>query len=215
MFLFYKEMWRRKDLYRIFMNKQCEQHTIRGQVLDVGSGIAMASYHRFLRKEMDIVVECLDLGFENSNAKKINLEADFLPQANESMDTVLLFNVLEHLYNYQFVLSEAKRVLKPGGKLIGATPFLVAYHPDPHDFWRYTKDALEKIFKKAGFNDIQIISFGYGPMCASFSQMEVILPRIFKIILLPIFLLCDWIIIKLKPKMNKDKFPLGLFFVVK
>jgi len=73
---------------------------------------------------------------------------------------------------------------------------------------------LKKVFITAGFANIQIKSFGYGPMSAGFSQMEAVLPRLLKIILLPIVLLCDKIIITLRPQMNSDKFTLGLFFVV-
>jgi SAM-dependent methyltransferase len=213
-FIYFKELWHGKDLYRIFMNKECENQIITGKVLDIGSGVVLASYHRFLKKEKDVVVECLDLGFENSGGKKIDLEKDFLPHQTESVDAVLLFNILEHLYNYSLVLSEIKRVLKPGGMFIGAVPFLVAYHPDPHDYWRFTIESLEKVFATAGFASIQIKSFGCGPISASFSQMEMILPRLLKIILLPGIFFCDWVITALRPRMNHNKFSLGLFFVV-
>ena len=137
-----------------------------------------------------------------------------MPRQTESVDTILLFNVLEHLYNYSLVLSEIKRILKPGGALIGVVPFLVAYHPDPRDYWRFTRESLERIFAAVGFSDIQIKSFGYGPLSAGFSQMEIVLPRLLKIILLPCVFFGDWLITKFRPKMNKDKFSLGLFFTL-
>lgn len=208
------ELWHGKDLYRIFMNQECERQTIKGKVLDVGSGIKLASYHRFLKKEECATIENLDLGFESNSGKKIDLEKDFLPRQTESVDTILLFNVLEHLYNYSLVLSEIKRILKPGGALIGVVPFLVAYHPDPRDYWRFTRESLERIFAAVGFSDIQIKSFGYGPLSAGFSQMEIVLPRLLKIILLPCVFFGDWLITKFRPKMNKDKFSLGLFFTL-
>ena len=40
----------------------------------------------------------------------------------------------------------------------------------------------------AGFSNIQIKSFGCGPLCAGFSQMEIIMPRVLKVLLLPIVL---------------------------
>lgn len=210
---YFKELWCGKDLYRIFMNEECRSLTIAGNTLDIGSGTKLASYHRFLKKESGATVDCLDLSFETSDGQKIDLEKDALLYQTASADTALLFNILEHLYNYPLVLSEIKRVLKPGGVLIGAVPFLVAYHPDPHDYWRFTRESLEKIFLIAGFSDIQIKPFGYGPASASFSQMEMVLPRLLKIILLPIVLFCDWVIIQFRPKMSNNKFPLGLFFV--
>lgn len=210
-------MWRGKDLYRIFMNKECVRHSMEGTVLDVGSGKTKASYHRFLLQAPGTQVEYLDLGFESGagEGKHINLEKDALPQGEAGVSTVLLFNVLEHIYDYNHLLLEIKRVLKPGGQLVGAVPFLVAYHPDPHDYWRFTKESLEKIFIAAGFSSIEIKSFGNGPGVAAFSQMESVLPRFLKFLLIPKTLLFDWLILKFRPKMNKDKFPLGLFFTAK
>lgn len=212
---YYKEMWRGKDLYRIFMNEECRSHCVKGKTLDIGSGLGLASYHRFFGRDPGAQVESLDLSFENGTHCQTDLEKDFLPHASASVDTALLFNVLEHLYNFSLILSEIKRVLRPDGVLIGAVPFLVAYHPDPHDYWRFTRESLEKILMAASFSNIQIKTFGYGPVSASFSQIEIVLPRWLKAILWPGVSFLDWVIIKLRPKMNQDKFTLGLFFITK
>ncbi len=45
-----------------------------------------------------------------------------LPFANEEFDRILTFYALEHVYPIGPCLDEMKRVLKPGGKLIGAIP---------------------------------------------------------------------------------------------
>lgn len=208
------EMWRGKDLYRIFMNDECAHEAVKGKVLDVGSGKNLASYHRFLKRGQDTEIECLDLGFEKNSesGKPIDLETDVLPRASGSVDAVLLFNVLEHLYNHRLVLTEIKRVLKTNGQLIGVVPFLVSYHPDPHDYWRYTKETLQKIFTEIGFTNVQIRSFGFGPASAAFSQLEMVLPRVLKIIFIPGVFCIDWVITRFRPKMGKDKFSLGLFF---
>lgn len=212
---YFKELWRGKDLYRIFMNQECAQHIIGGKVLDIGSGLKLASYHRFLQRAPNTIIEFLDLEFEDGGKQHIDLEKDFLSSASESVDTVLFFNVLEHLYNYSFILSEIRRVLKVNGQLIGVVPFLVGYHPDPHDYWRYTKETLQKIFTEADFSNIEIKPFGYGPSVAALSQMEPVLPRPLKILGVLGSLFFDWFVLKFRPKMNKDKFSLGLFFVVK
>lgn len=213
-FLYIREFLRGKDLYRTLMNNECVQHTINGNILDIGSGRELASYHRFLKYGSDSVVESLDLMFARDTGKQINLEKDFLSFADASVDTVLLFNVLEHVYNFSHLLGEVKRVLKPGGKVIGAVPFLVAYHPDPHDYWRFTTEALEKIFESAGFINVRIKAMGCGPYGAAFSQIEPTLPRLFKIFCLPVVKFFDFVIIKLRPKMNKDKFCLGFYFTL-
>ncbi len=192
------------------------QFCLKGQVLDVGSSAALASYHRYFKKETPLSIECLDLSFSESgqDKKHINLESDVLPYANASIDSALLFNVMEHLHHYAFVLGEVKRVLKPGGQLIGAVPFLVNYHPDPHDYWRFINEALEQIFKETGFQNITVLPFGMGPFGAAFSLAEPALPRPIKILLFPLVATLDFLVKRLNPKFGKGKFPLGYFFVV-
>ncbi|TAN32159.1 class I SAM-dependent methyltransferase [Patescibacteria group bacterium] len=44
--------------------------------------------------------------------------ARHLPLADSSLDVVCLFDVLHHTKNQEQILSEARRVLRPGGKLL-------------------------------------------------------------------------------------------------
>ncbi|MBI5045446.1 MAG: class I SAM-dependent methyltransferase [Candidatus Niyogibacteria bacterium] len=211
--IFIKELWRGKDLYRILMNLACRNVSLHGKVLDIGSGLNKASYHRFLKKSENVEIIALDLGFDKvGGGSHINLEQDALSYADHSVDMVLAFNILEHLYNYSFLLSEIKRVLKPEGRVVGAVPFLVGYHPDPRDYWRYTSESLRKILEDRGFKNIEISILGRGPFSAGYSQAEFVFPRFLKIFILPCVLLLDKMILDLKPKMNREKFALGLFF---
>ena len=210
---FAREVWRGKDLYRIVMNEACAAHELRGRVLDVGSGTKAASYHRFFRRAAGAEVRALDSAFRGEDGGiALNLETDALPYEAGSVDTVLAFNILEHLYRYDVLLGEVKRVLKSGGRLIGATPFLVGYHADPHDYWRYTSEALRRMFSSHGFTDIEVGVLGYGPFSAAFAQAEILFPRVFKLLLLPFAVACDSLILRFKPRMNRERFALGLFF---
>lgn len=212
----FRELWRGKDMYRILMNEECTRHEIHGKVIDVGSGLTRASYHRFLRQKRGTSIAPLDLGFSQAvGGQAIDLETDPLPYARESVDTVLLFNVLEHIYNYQHVVKDVQRVLKSGGTVLGAVPFLVCYHADPHDYWRYTHETLQRIFAQAGFTSAQVVPFGRGPCTAGFSQKEIAYHRILKMLVVPSVLFFDWVIVRLRPSMDKKKFPLGYFFVLK
>ncbi len=211
-----KEILRGKDSYRILMNKVCSNYSLKGEVFDVGSGVNLASYHRFFKKKEGVKIKALDLGFDKSEeGTNIDLENDQLPVQNNSLDTVLLFNVLEHIYDFRHVLKETKRVLKPGGEVIGSVPFLVGYHPDPHDYWRFTKESLERISKEADFSSAKIITIGKGPFSAALFRLEPILPRVIIILKLPVVRALDWIIYKIKPGIEKDRFALGLFFILK
>lgn len=214
MIKYIKEIWRGKDLYRILMNEECRKYELKGNVLDLGSGQSQASYHRFFKKSDDLKIKNLDLSFEKQTGKFINLEKDKLPFNNNEIDMELVFNLLEHIYNYKFLILEMRRVLKNGGKIFGAVPFLIGYHPDTHDYWRYTHEALKRIFSEAGFNKITVKTIGRGPFSVCFSQKEILMPRVCKIICLPIILALDWMFLKLKPRINKEKFVLGYFFVL-
>ena len=72
-------------------------------------------------------------------------------------DCVLSSQVLEHVTDPQRYLTEARRLLKPGGSLIVSTHGIWPYHPDPTDFWRWTADGLQAEIRTAGFEiaDIQ------------------------------------------------------------
>lgn len=215
MLLYLKELWRGKDIYRILMNEECARHEIEGETLDVGSGLSLASYHRFLRKKHGARVIPLDLGFADASGARIDLETDLLPREGGSVDTVLLFNVLEHVYEYRHVVREARRVLREGGALVGAVPFLVGYHPDPRDFWRFTHEALQRIFAEAGFLSAMVLPFGRGPFTAAWSQKEGVYPRALKLFIAPMALFLDWCVARLRPGMDKRKYALGYFFVAR
>ncbi len=57
-----------------------------------------------------------------------------LPFADETFDVVSAFDVLEHLVDPQRALPEIRRVLRPGGALVGATPDPVFFdgHEETH-----------------------------------------------------------------------------------
>ena len=206
MFTLIREMLVGKDLYRTLMNVECRRSVLQGEILDLGSGVGRASYHRFFENK-DARVTLID-GQHDS----IDFEKDSLPYEKESFDGVLAFNLLEHVYNYNFLLSEIRRVLTNDGHVIGAVPFLIGYHADPKDFFRYTSEALKQIFLERGFNHIDITIIGRGPFSAGYSQIEFMIPRVLKIIILPCVLFLDNVVSLLKSDFNKEKFALGLFF---
>lgn len=79
-----------------------------------------------------------------------------LPMKSNQYDSVISFSVLEHLYNPQSFLTEAFRVLKPGGNLVMQVPFMWWVHEAPHDYFRFTSYGLHYLLEKAGFKHITI-----------------------------------------------------------
>jgi SAM-dependent methyltransferase len=68
-----------------------------------------------------------------------------------SVDIVLSSQVLEHVPSPDAYLAEAHRLLKPTGTLILSTHGYWMYHPDPTDFWRWTREGLVRQIEAAGF----------------------------------------------------------------
>jgi hypothetical protein len=61
-------------------------------------------------------------------------DARALPYQDGSVDTIFCEAVLEHLHNPAQAVGEMYRVLRLGGKVFAATPFLQAYHGYPHHY---------------------------------------------------------------------------------
>lgn len=64
------------------------------------------------------------------------------PDARYAM--VASFQVLEHVWDLATYLSEARRVLKPGGWLLLSTHGTWFYHPHPGDYRRWTGEGLRR-----------------------------------------------------------------------
>lgn len=74
-------------------------------------------------------------------------DAHKLPFEDEKFDNILCTEVLEHLHSPHIAISEMKRVLKRGGKLILTTRFIFPLHDIPQDYYRYTKYGLKYLFR--------------------------------------------------------------------
>ncbi len=63
-----------------------------------------------------------------------------------TFDNVLCLETLEHDDCFWLTVSEMKRVLKRGGRLVITVPGIgFPKHDYPNDFWRFTADALESM----------------------------------------------------------------------
>lgn len=79
-------------------------------------------------------------------------DASELPFENESIDTVVLFQTLEHIARPEKAISEIFRVLRPGGILLLTVPFLYPLHDEPYDFTRFTNHGLVRVLEDTGFS---------------------------------------------------------------
>lgn len=98
-------------------------------ILDAGSGITFFPY--FIKNHFpNVNATCVDIDpiLEKLFAKingNMNVQIDYrlagmhqMPLQNESIDIIYCISVLEHTKNYEDIVNEFHRVLKPGGRLI-------------------------------------------------------------------------------------------------
>jgi SAM-dependent methyltransferase len=122
-----------------------------GTVVDIGGGrespLAERARHDVTRIRVDISAEF---------APDVQADGGRLPFADDSVDCVVMSEVLEHVPRPAEVIGEALRILKPGGALAGSVPFLaLAYHADPHDYYRYTHQGIAYLLQDFGQVDVR------------------------------------------------------------
>lgn len=120
-------------------------------VLDVGTGRG----HYISEFGLDKEVLTLDYSPYEDVLVVANIEKG-LPLFENSFDVVMLSHTLEHIFRTEDLLHDCYRVLRSGGFLVGAVPFLTKVHQAPYDFYRFTSFALTRFFEEAGFTEIQV-----------------------------------------------------------
>jgi len=80
---------------------------------------------------------------------------EVLPFKDNSFDVVISIAVLELVKDPFVCAAELLRVLKPGGYLYCAVPFLQPYHAHPNHFYNMTHQGLRNLFK-APLSDIRV-----------------------------------------------------------
>ena len=133
---------------------------IKGAVLDCGCG--KVPYYEMYRDNASSV-SCIDWEKSPHDTNHIDIAYDLnqgLPYEAASFDSILLTDVLEHLYAPQVLLNAAANSLRLGGHIVVGVPFFYRIHEAPHDFHRYTEFALEKMLTNAGLKVIRKDIYG-------------------------------------------------------
>lgn len=80
-----------------------------------------------------------------------------MPFADGAFDSVLCNAVLEHVADAEGSMREMARVVRPGGHVVVAVPFLQPFHACPGDFRRYTADGLCALGRRAGLEVVCVL----------------------------------------------------------
>jgi SAM-dependent methyltransferase len=150
-----------------------------GDVLDVGAGAQ--PYRPLLPPDaryraIDVAVAGEAFGYDLPDTEYF--EGDRWPVADSSMDVVLATETLEHVPEPAVFLDEARRVLRPGGRIVLTVPFAARWHYIPHDYWRYTPSSLKNLLVAAGFGEIVVHARGNEVTVACYKLMALALPAL-------------------------------------
>ena len=75
-------------------------------------------------------------------------------------DVVIADQVLEHLVDPQRALDNMRRMLRKGGVALVTTPFLIKFHPCPHDYSRWTEEGLREMLLRSKYSSVEVASWG-------------------------------------------------------
>jgi ubiquinone/menaquinone biosynthesis C-methylase UbiE len=138
------------------------------KVLDIGC--ASGVYVDYLSKKglnvtgIDFVSKFLDYAKKNRIGHFLKADATSLPFEDNTFDTVILFDILEHVDDKKAIL-EAKRVTQKRiiatvpqktNELIEQCGLVYRHHIDASHLRNYDKKSLEKLFKNINLKIIEI-----------------------------------------------------------
>jgi SAM-dependent methyltransferase len=139
--------------------RQCD---VKGTVWEVGSGSGLVAVE-LRRRSRDVVAVEPGAGGAETSAKRgvpsfyATLEQLGLP--THSLESVGMFDVLEHLEDRSGMLHEVRRVLKPGGHLVLTLPALQFLWSSSDiaagHFLRYSKHSIQRELEAAGFTVVR------------------------------------------------------------
>jgi len=104
------------------------------------------------------------ISFDINPAHKPDIVADIkdlnreLRNRSIEPSAILALEVLEHVPNPFNAINECFEALSPKGVLILSTPWIIPVHDSPHDYWRFTPEALRKLTHN--FDEVEIIARG-------------------------------------------------------
>jgi SAM-dependent methyltransferase len=92
------------------------------------------------------------IGADLGRSAEMTISADgHVDAADASADLLLSFQVLEHVRDLDTYLGAARRLLRPGGRLLLSTHGTWLYHPHPEDHRRWTREGLIDELETRGF----------------------------------------------------------------
>jgi SAM-dependent methyltransferase len=123
--------------------------------LELGVWAAFPDTRKAQIMEEEGLAEFIRLDFDPQYELDVVADAQAMPFADGAVDRIRADSVLEHVPHPQLVLSECHRVLRPGGMVYIATPWVFNLHGYPDDYLRYSPSFYERICREVGFETVR------------------------------------------------------------
>lgn len=143
------------SLYRTY-----GQFFVHGRVLEIGPDALPSSLQQvsanYTAWETADISDRAGLTYPGCNEKT-------LPMAQDTFDSVVAANVLEHVRFPWVFVWEIARVLQPGGHVVISAPSAYVYHAHPVDCWRVWPEGMRALFDWAELQVVTIQSSTESP----------------------------------------------------
>ena len=154
----------------------------KGKLVDIGCG--NKPYSDWVSPFITEHIGC-DIIQSSNNCVDVICEATDIPLPDNTFDTAFSTQTIEHVGDFQLMVNEAYRLLKPGGHFIVSGPMYWPLHEEPYDFHRFTKHGFAHTLKKAGFEVVEVIPNGgkwalLGQVLIQTLPVWLTFPKVFK-----------------------------------
>lgn len=137
-----------------YLRHLVDADVVQGPVLEIGS-------RRWQGDESNTEHVCRRAGLEWEGADIVAgpgvdflldlLDSDAVDSVRRQWHSVLLFNLLEHVYDPAEALRNAMKLVAPGGVCATAGPVVCQLHDYPRDYWRPLPDFFLEFAERHGY----------------------------------------------------------------
>ncbi len=128
--------------------------SVQGRTLDVGCG--SKPYAELFTATTEYVGMEIDTEVNRAHKRADAFyDGTTFPFENGRFDSIVIFQVVEHVFNPDEFLAEVHRALVPGGTLLLTVPFVWDEHEQPYDYARYSSFGLRHLLESHGFDVVE------------------------------------------------------------
>lgn len=132
---------------------------LKGNLLDFGCG--RKPYENLFVVDSYVGVDVRISGHDHRNSKiDVFYDGKVLPFPDECFDSLISFEVLEHVFNPDQIMLELNRVLKTNGRILISVPFCWNEHEIPFDYARYSSFGIKSLLERHGFDVLEVHKTG-------------------------------------------------------